>query len=111
MRCCVAVLLLGLAAACSKLPSTGDGIVALELRTPASLTLKLGDSLTLRARALNQQGDSVAADILWQTADTAAITVDPVRGVVRARLGTGVGRVQASVGTLRSDLIRITLLP
>jgi hypothetical protein len=111
MKALAMILLVGVAAGCSKLPTSGDGIVALEIRSPTALTLKLGDSLTFSARALNQQGDSVAADILWQTPDTARITVDPVRGVVHARVGTGTGRVQASVGTLHSDLITITLQP
>lgn len=111
MRRLTPMLLLAVITACSALPATGDGIVALELKAPLVLTLKRGDSLTIRARALNQQGDSVAAEIRWQSPDTAAISVDSLRGVVRARLATGTGRVQASVGSLRSDLVTITLKP
>ena len=111
MRRLAGVLLVGITAACSALPASGDGIVALELRTASTLTLKRGDSLTIRARALNQRGDSVAADIRYQTPDTAAISVDSLRGVVRARVATGIGRVQATVGSLRSDLVTITLQP
>ena len=97
--------------ACSALPVEGDGVVALELRLPTSLTLKQGDSLTLHARALDKQGDSVAADIRWHTPDTAAVALDSVRGVVVARLATGTARVQAAVGSLHSDLVSITLQP
>lgn len=111
MKTLLVLALLGIVAACSSLPATGDGIVALELRTPVPLALRRGDSLTLRARALNQHGDSVAADIRWQTPDTASLRVDSMRGVVTAKLGTGTARVQASVGTLRSSLISITLQP
>ncbi len=107
---------LGLAAAsllvgCSSLPTTGSGIVAIEVRTPSSLTLRLGDSVTLHARALNQQGDSVAGVIRWFTVDTAAVTVDSIRGVVTPRQSTGTARVQASVGTLHSDPLTLLLAP
>jgi hypothetical protein len=101
----------GLLAGCSSLPTTGNGIVALEVRTPSSLTLRLGDSVTLQARALNQGGDSVAADIRWFTVDTAAVTVDSIRGVVRARQSTGTARIQASFGTLHSDPLTLLLAP
>lgn len=111
MRRASALLLVAAVAACSSLPATGDGIVALQVITPTSLLLKRGDSLTLRARALDQHGDSVAADIRWRTPDTAAVTVDSVRGVITARVGAGTARIQASVGTLRSDLLTITLQP
>lgn len=103
----VAVLMAG----CSSLPTTGNGIVAIEVQTPTSLTLRLGDSVTLHARAFNQQGDSVAADIRWYTVDTAAVTVDSIRGVVTARQSTGTARVQASFGTLHSDPLTLLLAP
>ncbi len=98
------------AAACSSLPADGDGIVALELRSPIAITLRQGESLTLRARALDRAGDSVDAPIRWRTADT-TITLDSLLGTVTARVGAGAGRVQAAVGTLRSELITITLQP
>jgi len=101
----------GLLAGCSSLPTTGDGIVAIEVTIPPSLTLSVGDSVALHARAFNQQGDSVAADIRWFTVDTAAVTVDSIRGVVTARLSTGSARIQASVGTLRSDPLTLLLAP
>ncbi|MEO5799892.1 MAG: hypothetical protein ABIZ70_00360 [Gemmatimonadales bacterium] len=104
-------VVLAAAAACSALPATGDGIVALEIRFSPPLTLRLGQTLTLPARAVNQQGDSVAAEIRWGTPDTAAVAVDSVTGAILARLGTGTARVQAHVGTLHSDLISITLQP
>ena len=97
-------------AACSNLPADGDGVVALELRSPLAITLRSGESVTLRARALNSAGDSVAAPLVWNTADT-TITLDPSLGIVTARQGTGSARVQAAVGTLRSELIVITLQP
>ena len=101
----------GLLAGCSSLPTTGDGIVAIEVRIPSSLTLRLGDSVTLQARALNQQGDSVAGVIRWFTVDTAAVTVDSIRGVVTARKSSGTARIQASVGTLHSNPLTLLLAP
>ena len=101
----------GLLAGCSNLPTTGNGVVALEVRIPSSLTLHLGDSVALHARAFNQQGDTVAADIRWHTVDTAAVTVDSIRGVVTARQPSGTARIQASVGTLRSDPLTLLLAP
>ena len=107
----IALAAVGVLAGCSKLPTTTDGVVAIEIRVPASLTLRLGDSVTLQARALNQQGDSVAGVIRWFTVDTAAVTVDSVRGVVTPRLGSGSARVQASVGSLHSDPLVLLLAP
>lgn len=111
MRAPASILALALITACSSLPSSGDGIVALEIRYTPPLTLKQGASLTLPARALNQQGEAVAAEIRWSTPDTLALTVDSVSGLITARVGTGSGRVQARVGTLRSDLLVIALQP
>ena len=97
--------------ACSALPVDGDGVVALEIRTPSPVSLPQGTQVILRARALNIQGDSVPSLIRWRTADTAALALDSLSGVVEARVGTGSARVQAAVGSLRSDPLTITLLP
>lgn len=107
----IALAAIGVFAGCSKLPTTTDGVVGIEILVPASLTLRLGDSLTLHALALNQQGDSVAGVIRWFTVDTAAVTVDSMSGVVKPRLGSGSARIQASVGTLHSDPLVLLLAP
>ena len=98
-----------LATACSDLPVTGDGVVILEVTTPPSLTLRQGDSITLTARALDRQGDEVAVAVTWATPDT-TLTVSE-SGVVTALTGSGTGRVQASVGTLRSSILTFALQP
>jgi hypothetical protein len=106
-----AIALLGIAAvaACSSLPDAGNGIVQLQVFTPDSLVLYPDSSLALRAVALNLNGDSVAATILWRTPDTALVTVDG-SGVVTSKLDTAASaRVQASVGTLLSNIIVIAL--
>lgn len=95
---------------CSTLPVTGDGVVALEIRLPASLSLREGETVLLVARALDQQGSEVTAAIRWRTPD-AGVAVDSVTGLVTAIAPAGTGRVQAVLGTLRSDLITFTLLP
>ncbi len=103
-------LLIGLfATACSDLPVTGDGVVILEVTTPPSLTLRQGESITLAARALDQQGEEVAVAISWATPDT-TVTVSET-GVVTALTASGTGRVQASVGTLRSNILTFALQP
>jgi hypothetical protein len=90
--------------ACSSLPDAGNGIVELQLFPPDSLFVYVGDSVKLRAVALDIHGDSVPAVIVWQTPDTAFVTLDSLAGgwwmVGKA---PGSARVQATAGTLRSD--------
>jgi len=104
---CAALLFLG---ACGNLPASGDGVVALEVTLPSPLTLQQGQSRQLTARALDQAGEEVTAAILWRTPDS-TVTVDELTGVVTAVAASGTGRVQATLGTLRSDLITFTLQP
>lgn len=121
MRRSIALLGIAALAACSSLPDIGGGVVQLQVFTPdtvggvgctssTSCTLPHGDSLILRARALNLQGDSVAAAIFWVTPDTLLIALDSTRGVVSTKGDTAAtARVQAGVGTLRSTIIFITI--
>jgi hypothetical protein len=109
MRSTLAIAL-GLLSACSNLPVTGDGVVALEVTQPSPLTLQEGQSRQLTARALNAQGEEVVAEIRWRTPDE-TVTVDELTGVVTGAAASGIGRVQATLGTLRSDLITFTLVP
>jgi len=102
--------LAALLAGCSALPTQGNGVVALQIDLPtSSIVLFQGDTITLRARALNLQGDSVAANIVWATNDTLLIALDDSTGRIIALSDTGIAHVQASVGTLRSDVIPIAL--
>jgi hypothetical protein len=69
------------------------------------------DTLYPQARALNGRGDSVSAAIAWATLDTAVLNVvNSTTGVTEARR-PGTGRLQARVGTLRSNLLAIRVLP
>lgn len=99
-------LLLG----CSSLPTTGDGVVELRVEVPADLTLEPGESRALTARAFDRTGGEVTTTIVWDTPDS-TVSVDPATGVVTGIALSGTGRVQASAGTLRSNLIIFKLAP
>lgn len=97
--------------ACSNLPSGEGGVVALELRLPSPAAVEQNDTLQLRARALNAAGDSVAAAIFWRTLDDTVLTLVDSIGVVTTARTSGTARVQARVGSLRSDLVTLSLRP
>ncbi len=97
--CAVAALCV----ACSKLSGPKGAPVALELRLPVPPAVETDDTLQLRARAIDENGDSVAAAIYWRVADTTLILVDST-GLVTTTQTSGSGRVQAHVGSLYSGL-------
>lgn len=100
--------LLAVLSGCANLPTSGDGIVALEVVQPASLTLAQGSSIQLTARAVDRSGTIVAADVRWRTPDS-TLVVDSLTGEVTAITDAGTGRVQASTGTLRSSILTFAL--
>jgi hypothetical protein len=99
--------LLGLMLGCSNLDEGEAGVVALEVSAPATTDLEVGESLQLTARALDRDGNTVNTAINWRGVDTTA-SIDPTSGVVTA-LFPGSGRVQATVGSLASALITLTI--
>jgi hypothetical protein len=101
-------LLLGLVVGCSNLDEGEAGVVALEVSAPNPDTLEVGESVQLAARALDRDGNVVNAAITWRGVDTTA-SIDPTSGVVTA-LFPGTARVQATVGSLASGLITLTVL-
>ena len=101
-------LVLGLLLGCSNLDEGEAGVVALEVTTPSPDTLEVGESVQLAARALDRDGNAVNAAITWRGVDTTA-SIDPASGVVTA-LFPGIARVQATVGSLASGLIALTVL-
>jgi hypothetical protein len=107
------VVAAALAAACSDINPGPGGLVALEVTAPSPALLEQGDTVTpLRARGLDRNGDSIAAEIRWYTLDTAAITiVDSTTSRMFGRLPSGTGRVQARSGSLGSPVITFSLLP
>jgi len=104
---------IGLAlAGCSDLTSGSGGVVALELRLPSPAVVEQNDTLRLHARALDAEGDSVAIAVFWRTLDDTLLTVvDSAAGLVTTARTSGQARVQARVGTLRSDIVTLTLRP
>lgn len=96
------LLLLG----CSSL-GEGDSVVALEVLTPQPAVVEQFDTIRLRARALNLQGDSVAAVITWAAADTAVVVTGA--DSLTTPYTSGSGRVQARSGSLRSELVTYTV--
>jgi hypothetical protein len=101
-------LVLGLLVGCSNLDEGEAGVVALEVTAPASSVLEVGESLQLTARALDRDGNTVNTTITWRAVDTTA-TIDPASGIVSG-LFPGTGRFQATVGSLASGLITLTIL-
>jgi hypothetical protein len=101
-------LVLGLLVGCSNLDEGDAGVVALEVTAPASSVLEVGESLQLTARALDRDGNTVNTTITWRAVDTTA-TIDPASGIVSG-LFPGTGRFQATVGSLASGLITLTIL-
>ncbi|MFI5235460.1 MAG: hypothetical protein ACHQXA_07110 [Gemmatimonadales bacterium] len=92
-----------LALGCSHLAST-NGPISLQVFVPPVLELEVGDTVQLRARALDEAGDSVAAQIIWHVGDT-TIAIDSMTGRITALLPNFPGRVQARTGTLVSEVL------
>ena len=70
---------------------------------PDSARVEVTDTFRPRARALNGVGDSVAAEIVWGALDSAVLALlDSTTGEFLAKK-VGTGRIQARVGTLRSN--------
>ena len=101
--------LAGFLAGCSEIPTTSDGVAFLEIQSPASTTITVGDTVRLQARTLDASGAPIEVAVVWRTPDT-TVTVTPATGIVVARF-PGTGRVQAVVGDdeLVSDFIRFTV--
>jgi hypothetical protein len=92
------------AAACSGLDEGEGGVVGLEVQLPddPTPTLEVGEQLQLSARALDVNGETVDAEILWRASD-ATLSVDAT-GLVTG-VAPGSSDVQAVVGSLTSESI------
>ncbi len=115
LRAAVIAALIG---SCGKLPTTSEGVAFLEVAPPSTLTISVGDTVRFRARALDASGAPIpAVAILWRTPDEAIVSIDETSGLVTG-LATGIGRVQAVIGSvdpkktkeyLASDFISVTV--
>jgi hypothetical protein len=97
-----------LALGCSGLTEGAGGVVGLEINQPALLSLEVGETLALTARALDKDGNTVDAAVTWRAPDP-TLTVDPATGVITA-VSPGTGRVQAFAGQLSSSLVQFTVI-
>jgi hypothetical protein len=100
---------------CSNLSGDTDIPVVLEIRAPAPVggsapPVEIGDTFQLRARALNQDGDSIAAELTWRTPDPSLIFVEPATGRISGKTA-GSGRVQVTSGSLTSDPVTFSVVP
>lgn len=97
--------------ACQPIGVDLDAVVAIQVSLPDSGVVEEGDTIVPMARALNGYGDSVAAEFVWATSDTAKLTVlDSTTGATLGKQPPS-GRLQARVGSLRSPLLTVTVRP
>ncbi|MEZ0334170.1 MAG: Ig-like domain-containing protein [Gemmatimonadales bacterium] len=108
MKRWLGLLPLALALGCSDLEEGDTIAVGLEVTSPTSSTLEVGEQVQLTARALNANGDVIDAPVTWRTPD-ATVTVDEATGLVTG-VSPGTGRVQASSGSLSSDFLSFSVL-
>jgi len=95
---------------CSSLGDPGEP-VAIEFLVPTPSQVEVGDTITLRARLLDQGGDSVdSGELRWRTPDT-TVAVDSLTGAFTGlvALGSG-GRVQPTAGTLVGPIVNFAVL-
>ena len=107
MRRWMRLLPLLAAAACSGLDEGEGGVVGLEVQFPEDPRLEVGEQVQLSARALDVDGQTVDAAILWR-ASNAALSVDATGLVTGVEQGSS--DVQAAVGSLTSERISFTIL-
>ena len=97
------------AAGCSNLTEVG-GVVGLLIRTPEHPAVEVGQTITLKAAALDAKGDTVpGAPIIWVTPDTTVILTPS--GQLTGRTGGQTARVQAQLDSLVSDFVTFTVNP
>jgi hypothetical protein len=70
--------------------------------------VEVGESIQLSARPLDKNGDSVGTPVTWLSADATA-TIDAATGTLTG-VAPGTARVQASVGSLSSELITFAVV-
>jgi Bacterial Ig-like domain (group 2) len=102
------LVLLAAVAGCSGLPEAEQGVVGIEVRVPGPDTVEVGEAIQLSAKPLDKNGDSIAAQVTWVSADPAA-TIDAPTGVLTGA-SPGTARVQATVAGLSSAIITFAVI-
>jgi hypothetical protein len=92
---------------CSNLTEGAGGVVELEIRSPDTTEVEVGETLQLTARALDRNGNPLDVPITWLSSDP-ALTVDN-SGLVTG-VAPGEAQVQALVGSLSSGQILLTAI-
>jgi hypothetical protein len=92
---------------CSDLTEGAGGVVSLEVNNPPKNELEVGESMTLTARALDKDGNTVPAAVTWRAPDP-TLAVDEATGVITG-VSAGIGRVQAFAGLLGSSVLTFTV--
>ena len=95
---------------CSSLGEPGEPI-AIEFLEPKPAWVEVGDTIVLRARILDQAGDTVdSGELRWRTPDT-TVAVDSLTGTFTGlHVTSGGGRVQPIAGSLVGKLLLFTVL-
>ena len=109
-RACLLSAVTAASAGCADITDDGSGVIALEVVSPVPASVEVGDTITLTARALDRDGNPVDVPIEWRTADPANIFVDPTTGRIAGLVGGTTARIQATQGSLVSDLIPLTVV-
>jgi hypothetical protein len=102
-----------IALGCSPVASGPNDVIAIEVRSPTSVQLIVGDTITLQAVAITANGaEASEVQILWGIIDIDSgqigFTLDTLTGFVQAQ-GVGNGRVQARVENLRADPLTVNI--
>ena len=104
-------MLLLLAAVCAcKLSYQPDQAVAIAIILPDSARVEVTDTFRPRAIALNAVGDSVQANVVWSSLDTAALAVVDIATGASLAKAIGSARLQARTDRLISNTQLVTIL-
>lgn len=101
--------LLVLAAGCSDITATDEGVASLLIEVPAPAEVEAGQTLDLRGVALGVRGDTLDLPVYWIALDT-TISVDSVAGKLTGRTAGQTGRVIARAGSLYSAQVTFSVL-
>ncbi len=104
---------MALALACTEIAGDLGRVVAIDIVGSLNPSVEEGDTLQLRARALDAAGDSVPeATIIWAILDIGKVgfTLDTATGLVTADT-VGQGRVRGSVDNLVSGIVTVAVVP
>jgi len=108
VRLRLGLMLAGAVIGCSGLTEEEAGVVGIEVSVPGPDTVEVGETIQLSARPLDKSGDSTGSAVTWVCADPTA-TIDASTGALTG-VSPGTARVQATVGSLGSELITFAVI-